>query len=106
LRSTGLLQLSTRFRRNRLIAVIAAIALIAAASLYSSHGVSDRIHRTTHCDLCVHLGGTAGSPAHTAVVGKPVLAVRVPTERPQHLVPARRKATNQLPRGPPLLETI
>jgi hypothetical protein len=98
--------LSTRFRRNRLVAFVAAIALIACAAVYSAHSIGDRVHELGHCDLCLHFSGTAGSPAQATAVGKPVLVVRVPVERPATILPAWRKSSNQLARGPPLLQAV
>jgi hypothetical protein len=95
-----------RFRRNRLVAFVATIALIAAAGVYSAHGFGDRVHDNVHCDLCVHFSGTAGSPVHAAAAGKPVLVVRAPLARPQSILPVRRKAGTHLPRAPPLPEEI
>ncbi|HYL71878.1 MAG TPA: hypothetical protein VEY89_11310 [Candidatus Dormibacteraeota bacterium] len=67
--------------RHRLVALVAACALAVSAAVYAAHGLADRDHAHTHCDLCVHLSGTAGTPALLAVLGKPLLvltAVRVP----------------------------
>lgn len=88
--------------RNLLIALVAAIMLIGALGVYSAHGYGDRDHDNGHCDLCVHFSGTAGSPAHAVVVGKPVLVVRLPVEPPGIILPRRRKSGAHLPRGPPL----
>jgi hypothetical protein len=93
--------LSTRLRRNRLVALIAAITLIVGLAAYSAHGYADRPHENGHCDLCVHFSGTAGSPAHATVVGKPVLVVRASLERPGIIRCARRRVGTQLPRAPP-----
>jgi hypothetical protein len=99
--------LSTLSRRNRLVAFIAAFTLLVALGAYSAHGFGERGHDSGHCDLCVHFSGTAGSPAQATVVGKPVLAVRVPLERPEIIRSARRKVGTQLPRAPPVcLELI
>jgi hypothetical protein len=90
--------------RNRLLALIAACALIAAAAAYSAHGLADRGHEHTHCDLCVHLGGSAGSPVPPAVAGKPVLVVRE-LPPPRQIPRSTRLAPGEhLPRGPPLLD--
>ena len=98
--------MSIRSRRNRLVAVVAAIALIAAASVYTSHGFGERVHDNVHCILCAHFNGTGGSPSAAVVVGKPVLVVRLPVAQPQNILPARRKASTHLPRGPPSLELV
>lgn len=97
----GAFVLSMRLRRNRLVAFIAAITLIVGLGAYSAHGFLDRMHDNGHCDLCVHFGGTAGSPAHVSVVGKPVLVVRAPLERAGIIRSARRRVGTQLPRAPP-----
>ena len=88
-------------RRNRLVAIIAALTLIVALSAFSAHGFGSGGHDNDHCDLCVHFSGTAGSPAQITVAGKPVLVVRAPIERPEIVRPARRRVGTQLPRGPP-----
>ena len=93
--------LSTRLLRIRLVAFIAAITLIVALGAYSAHGFGERGHDNGHCDLCVHFSGTAGSSAHATVVGKPVLVVRAPIERPEVIRSARRRVGTQLPRAPP-----
>lgn len=93
--------LSLRFRRNRLVAFIAAITLIVGLCAFSAHGFGDRVHDNGHCDECVHFSGTAGSPSHATVVGKPVLVVRAPIERPEIIRCARRRVGTQLPRAPP-----
>ena len=87
--------------RNRLVALIASCALIACAALYSAHSIGERGHEHTHCDLCVHFSGSAGSQAPAKVVGKPVLVVRVAPAYPRlHLI-ARSPLGAHLPRGPP-----
>ena len=97
------LVLSTRLRRNRLVAIVAAITLIVGLCAFSAHGFGDRVHEDGgHCDLCGHFSGTAGSPAHASVVGKPVLVVRAPLERPGIIRSARRRVGTQLPRAPPV----
>jgi hypothetical protein len=103
--STDLPNLSTGFHRNRLLALVAACALIACAAVYSAHGLTERSHEHSHCDLCVHFSGSAGSPAHAKAVGKPLLVVRVAASRPQIILPTRSPVGNHLPRGPPALLT-
>jgi hypothetical protein len=97
--------LSTGFHRNRLPALVAACALIACSAVYSAHAIDDRSHEHSHCDLCVHFSGSAGSPAQAKAVGKPLLVVRVAASRPQIVLPTRSPVGNHLPRGPPLLLT-
>ncbi len=98
----ALTNVSMRRRRNRLVAFIAAFLLIAGLGAYSAHGSADRTHDHGHCDLCAHFSGSAGSPPPAAVVGKPVLAIRVPLTRPEPIRAERRRVATHLPRGPPL----
>jgi hypothetical protein len=93
--------LSIGLRRNRLIALAAICALIACTAVYSAHGLADRSHEHSHCDLCVHFSGSAGSPAQAKAVGKPLLVVRVAAPRPPIVLPTRSPLGNHLPRGPP-----
>lgn len=97
--------MSTRFRRNRLVAFIAALTLIVGLGAYSAHGFSARGHDNGHCDLCVHFSGTAGSPVQATLIGKPVLAIRVAPDRPEVIRSARRVAIH-LPRGPPASDAL
>lgn len=93
--------LSTRSGRNRLIALAAVCALIACSAVYSAHGLGDRDHERSHCDLCLHFAGSAGSPAQPKIVGKPVLVSRVPPARREIVLPTRSPVGIHLPRGPP-----
>ena len=93
--------MSTRLRRNRLVALIAALTLVVGLYAYSAHGFADRVHENGHCDLCVHFSGTAGSAAQAAPAGKPVLVALVPLERRAAPRCARRRVGTFLPRGPP-----
>ena len=92
--------------RNRWVAFLAACALIACSASYSAHAIGDRGHAHTHCDLCVHFSGSAGSPSSAKVVGKPVLAVRLAPERPAIVLIARSPVGAHLPRGPPASSPI
>ena len=93
-------------RRNRLVALVAACALIVCVAVYSSHGLADRSHEHSHCDLCVHFSGSTGSPAQPKVIGKPVLVVRVAPSRREIVLPTRSPVGIHLPRGPPLASSM
>lgn len=71
------------------------------AAVYSAHGFAERGHEHVHCDLCVHFSGTASSPLPPAVIGKPVLEVRVFPAPPRIFLPLRSPLGQHLPRGPP-----
>ncbi|MBS0578370.1 MAG: hypothetical protein JSR36_03800 [Proteobacteria bacterium] len=97
--------LSQSFRRNRLVALLAACALIACSAVYASHGLGDRGHEHEHCDLCVHFSGSAGSPAQVKVAAKPLLVLRAIFLPPPLLLPNRSPVGANLARGPPLRPT-
>ncbi|MBS0365141.1 MAG: hypothetical protein JSR67_04865 [Proteobacteria bacterium] len=90
-------------RRNRLIALLVACALLVCSALYSAHGLADPAHGHSHCDLCVHLGGSAGTTPAAVAADKPAPGVwiRVPAETAAPL--ARRLGNAYLPRGPPAI---
>ena len=89
-------------RRRPLLALVAACALLVCASAYSAHGLADRTHEHSHCDLCVHFSGSAGSPGQPKIIGKPVLVSRVAPPRRELFLPTRSPVGINLPRGPPL----
>ena len=93
--------LSTGSLRNRLIALVAAWALIGCAAVYSAHALGDRAHEHSHCDLCLHFSGSAGSHASPKLVGKPVLVSWVAPPRREIILPIRPPSGLHLPRGPP-----
>jgi len=94
--------LSIGLRRNRRLALVAACMLIACSAVYSAHGLADRSHQHSHCDVCVHFSGCAGSPPLATAIGKPVLVVRVAPTRPEIILPTRSPLGHHLPRGPPI----
>ena len=93
--------MSKTLRRNRLVAFVAACALIVCSAVFSAHGLADRGHEHEHCDLCVHFSGSAGSPAQAKVIAKPVLVVRAILTPALLLLPVPSPVGAHLPRGPP-----
>src|SRR5512146_306324 len=66
-------------RRNRPIALLAALALVAAICGYGAHDLAGQPGHSCHCDWTMHFTGVAGSAPHPVAVVKPVLAAwRVP----------------------------
>jgi hypothetical protein len=90
-----------RLRRNRLVVLLTACALIACSAVYAAHDIGYGGHVRTHCDLCSHFSGSAGSPASAKVAGKPVLIVRVAPLRTELPRIIRSPLGPYLPRGPP-----
>jgi hypothetical protein len=87
--------------RNRLVAFVAAVTLIACAAVYSAHDIAERAHGQTHCDLCVHFSGSAGSQAQAKPVTHSVPVVRTLLAPVPLNLPARPLLGLPLPRGPP-----
>ena len=88
-------------RRRQWVALFATLALIQCTALYSAHGLGDRAHEHEHCDLCVHLGGNAGSPALLKVGAKPPLMTRMPAAPASRTPDVQHRAGPALARGPP-----
>jgi hypothetical protein len=84
-----------------LFALCTTIALIVATAVYSQHALGQPQHDHGHCDLCLHLGGAAGTPHSLAAVGKLVLATTQVRLAHAFALPARRIVNPQQPRGPP-----
>jgi hypothetical protein len=97
----GLSGLSKTHTCRLLLVLLTAIALIAAAAQYSRHDLGEPQHSQGHCDLCSHLGCTAGSPAHASVPGKPVLGLGSLQAGHHFILSSRPSAGTSLPRGPP-----
>jgi hypothetical protein len=93
--------LSKAHTRRFLLALITAVALITATAAYSRHDLGEPQHQQGHCDICSHLSGAAGSPAHVAVPGKPVLGLGTLPAGNNIILPSRPGAGLPLPRGPP-----
>ncbi|HEY2201998.1 MAG TPA: hypothetical protein VGH56_08920 [Solirubrobacteraceae bacterium] len=98
--------MNSTLRRNRLVAFLAACTLIVCAAVYSAHGLGDRAHEHEHCDLCVHFGGSAASPAQATIIGKPLLVARLPALPASVVLVARSPLGQHLPRGPPPQPTL
>ena len=93
--------MSPKLRRNRLIALLTAIAMVVVICGYASHEMGDRPSQSTHCDWSMHFTGVAGSAPHPVAIVKPVLAAWV---RPSVAAPALRgvpRLRAHLARAPP-----
>jgi len=86
--------------------VFAAFALITCSAVYAAHDMGDGAHGHSHCDLCAHFSGNAGSPAQAKVAGKPVLVVRALPPAAATVLVARSPVGAHPPRGPPLLPAL
>lgn len=65
---------STRHRRNRLIALVAAVAMVVVVCGYASQDLEGSSGQPCHCDWTMHFTGVAGSAPHPVPVARPILA--------------------------------
>ncbi|MGH8258365.1 MAG: hypothetical protein ACREUG_01595 [Steroidobacteraceae bacterium] len=88
-------------RHNRLIALIAAVAMVVVLCGYASHEVMARPSHSCHCDWSAHFAGVAGSAPHPVAVAAPSLALwAVPL--PASATPrSARRPRAHLARAPP-----
>ncbi|HEX8758148.1 MAG TPA: hypothetical protein VF745_17560 [Steroidobacteraceae bacterium] len=93
--------MSSTLRRNRLVALIAAIAMVVVICGYSAQTQADGASHSCHCDWTMHFTGVAGSAPHPVPIVKPVLAAwRM--QAPAAAVPRSvRRLRAHLARGPP-----
>ena len=93
--------MSPTLRRNRLIALVAAVAMVVVICGSASHDLGERPSQSTHCDWTMHFTGVAGSAPKPVAVVKPVLAVwlRAPVATPA--VRSVRRPRAHLARAPP-----
>jgi len=92
---------SRSFRRNRLIAFIAAFAMITVICGFSAHGFDAHAGHAEHADWSVHFTGVAGSAPKPSPIIKPVFAAWLaPVPAPAQPRSARRLRGNPA-RAPP-----
>jgi len=92
---------SRSFRRNRLIAFIAAFAMITVICGFSAHGFDAHAGHVEHCDWSMHFTGVAGSAPKPAPVVKPVLAARLAPLPAAAQPRSTRRFRGNLARAPP-----
>jgi hypothetical protein len=98
--------MSPTLRRNRLIALVTAIAMVVVICGYTSQTQEDGPSQSTHCDWSMHFTGVAGSAPHPVVIVKPVLATWL---RPPVAAAARRsvrRLRTHLARAPPFTLSV
>lgn len=100
------MSMSTTLRRNRLIALVAAAAMIVVICGHISQDLGTRPSHSCHCDWAMHFTGVAGSAPHPVPVVKPALAGwRLPPVA-QVAVRSALRLRAHLARGPPLTASI
>jgi hypothetical protein len=92
---------SLTLRRNRLIALLAAVAMVVVICGYAAHDPAGSPGQACHCDWTMHFTGVAGSAPQPVPVVKPALAGwRVPPVAQAALRGPRRERAH-LARAPP-----
>jgi hypothetical protein len=88
-------------RRQRLLAIITAFAMVVCICSFTAHGFATHGHDRVHCDWDMHFSGVAGAAPKPAPLARPLLAARLPaaTATPAPRSPRRLRA--HLARGPP-----
>jgi hypothetical protein len=87
--------------RQRILAIIAAFAMVTVICGFTAQGVSGHASATDHTDWSMHFTGVAGSAPKPMPIARPILAAWLPpsviTTAPRN--PRRPRA--HLARGPP-----
>ena len=92
---------SRSFLRRRVIAFIAAFAMVAVISGFTAHGFATHGQDQDHCDWSMHFTGVAGSAPKPAPIARPVLASRLPPSTSTEVPRSPRRPRAHLARGPP-----
>ena len=93
--------MSPTLRRNRLIALVAAVAMVVVICGYTSQAQADQPGQPCHCDWTMHFTGVAGSAPHPIAVVKPVLATWLRAPVAAVAMRSVRRLRAHLARAPP-----
>ena len=92
--------------RNRLIALVAAVAMVVVICGYISHDLDGPSGHSCHCDWTMHFTGVAGSAPHPVPVVKPALATWLRPAVAAIAPRSIRRLRAHLARGPPAAPAI
>ena len=90
----------TRSVRQRILAIIAAFAMVTVICGFTAHGFS-HASGTDHADWSMHFTGVAGSAPKPAPIARPVLAAWLPAAIAAPAARTLRRPRAHLARGPP-----
>ena len=88
--------------RQRLIAVIAAFAMVTVICGFTAQGFSPHASGGDHADWAMHFTGVAGSAPKPTPIARPVLAARLSPATPAPVPRSRRRLRAHAARGPPV----
>lgn len=92
----------SRPARQRILAIIAAFAMVTVICGFTAHGFSTHGSSPEHADWSMHFTGVAGSAPKPAPLARPVLAAWLPRSITTPSPRAPRRVRAHLARGPPL----
>lgn len=88
--------------RQRILAIIAAFAMVTVISGFTAHGFAAHGHDPDHCDWSMHFTGVAGSAPKPAPIARPVPAAWLPPATHTEVSRSPRRLRAHLARGPPV----
>ncbi|MGH8201465.1 MAG: hypothetical protein ACREVO_14070 [Steroidobacteraceae bacterium] len=97
------MHLSRATCRHRILAIIAAFAMVTVICGFTAQGFSPHAAGADHCDWSMHFTGVAGAAPKPAPIARPVLAARLSPASPAPVPRSRRRPRAHLARGPPVL---
>ena len=87
--------------RQRVLAVIAAFAMVTVICGFTAHGFDAHHHDPDHCDWSMHFTGLAGAAPKPTPIARPILAAWLPSATSVAPPRGRRRVRAHLARGPP-----
>jgi hypothetical protein len=91
----------SRAVRQRLLAIIAAFAMVTVICGFTAHGFAAHGQDQDHCDWTMHFTGVAGSAPKPTPIARPVPAVWLPPAIATSVPRSPRRLRAHLARGPP-----
>jgi len=89
--------------RQRLLAIIAAFAMVTVICGFTAQGFAAHGHDPDHCDWTMHFTGLAGSAPKPSPIARPIPAAWLPRAAPEAAPRNLRQPRAYLARGPPAL---
>ncbi len=93
--------MSRSVRRQRLLAIIVAFAMVGCICGFTAHGFASHGQGSDHCDWDMHFAGVAGAAPKPAPIARPILAARLPAATPSVVLLSARRLRAHRARGPP-----
>ncbi|HEX3844949.1 MAG TPA: hypothetical protein VHV80_11340 [Steroidobacteraceae bacterium] len=91
----------SRSVRQRVLAIIAAFAMVTVICGFTAQGFATHASGTDHSDWSMHFTGVSGSAPKPVPIARPVLAARLPPAVASAAPRTPRRPRAHLARGPP-----